>query len=81
MSEEIAGKNSVAINGALQEEEGAFVLMRFGDLQTMRRVRTGKRLLLEKRRRAEANKSKLNTITNPSGDSWHQGNLFFFLFV
>ena len=29
-------------------------LMRFGDLQTMKRVRTGKRLLLEKQRRGAA---------------------------
>lgn len=43
-------------------------LMRFGDLQTMRRVKTGKRLLLEKQRRAAADR----TLGIPSGDSWHQ---------
>lgn len=40
-------------------------LVRFGDLQTMRRMRTSKRLLLEKQRRA-AESSKLNTLPNPS---------------
>lgn len=45
-------------------------LVRFGDLQTMRRVRTGKRLLLEKQRRA-AEASKLNSLPNPSPSSHH----------
>lgn len=45
--------------------EGEKCLVRFGDLQTMRRMRTGKRLLLEKQRRV-AEASKLNTIPSPS---------------
>ncbi|KAK7388863.1 hypothetical protein VNO78_23690 [Psophocarpus tetragonolobus] len=82
-------------NGA---EEGPFVLclaegekgfVRFGDLQTMRRVRTGKRLLMKKMlmaAAAEAEKSlpvfhplphsidnNLKAFPDPSVDSWHKG--------
>ncbi|KAK7330283.1 hypothetical protein VNO77_24473 [Canavalia gladiata] len=96
-------KNTVVANGV---QEGLFVpcvdrscslliegekgLVRFGDLQTMRRVRTGKRLLLEKLRRAaaeaeaEADKSlAVSTHTPPHsvhkfntlhGDSLHEGD-------
>lgn len=51
-------------------------LMRFGHLQTMRRVSTGKRLLLEKQRRAAAAAAD-RTLGNASEDSCHQGNFFF----
>ncbi|KAJ1421812.1 Jas TPL-binding domain [Sesbania bispinosa] len=64
MAEEKA-KSTVANMAA----EGEQSLMRFGDLQTMRRVRTGKRLVLQKQRRAaaKADKSKLKTVANPEG--------------
>ncbi|KAL2321500.1 hypothetical protein Fmac_025879 [Flemingia macrophylla] len=75
-------KSGVMGNGTLVE--GDKVLVMFEDLQTMRRVRTGKRLLLKKMQRAAAAKAGMNLfpepITHPfqfanasGGYSWQQG--------
>ncbi|XP_061364961.1 ninja-family protein AFP3-like [Gastrolobium bilobum] len=73
----------------LKTEKG---LIRFGDLQTMRRVKTRNRFLLRRVAAVEPDKTlvvsppppagaqqlahsvyKLNTLANPSRDSWHDG--------
>lgn len=79
-------KRTMMGNGAFAQGEKG--LVRFGDLQTMRRVRSGKRLLLKKMQRAAAAQAEkklfpeplphsvhddLRTFANTSRDLWHQG--------
>ena len=48
-------------------EEEKMVIVRFGDLQTMRRVRTGKRLLMKKKQMAAAAEAEKSLPVSPAG--------------
>lgn len=50
--------------GSVPAAEGEKGLVRFGDLQTMRRVRSGKRLVLEKQRREYELKMAWHNLSN-----------------
>ncbi|KAG4390663.1 hypothetical protein GLYMA_05G020400v4 [Glycine max] len=56
-------KNTMGTNA----EEEKMVIVRFGDLQTMRRVRTGKRLLMKKKLMAAAAEAKKSLPVSPAG--------------
>ena len=51
-------------------EEEKMVIVRFGDLQTMRRVRTGKRLLMKKKQMAAATEAEKSLPVSPAAALW-----------
>ena len=48
-------------------EEEKMVIVRFGDLQTMRKVRTRKRLLMKKKQMVVAAKAEKSVPVSPAG--------------